>query len=141
MKTTGKILLALGGIGAAVAAFLLFKKPAAANTTPPGTNLVVSLSNLDPLAKVWELMIFNKSYTKMLTTAPNGIPVTESAAFEVPADWDMPLKISLAVFKYTVPGVPTTLTQIMGVQSFDSNRAGYSPIFITALGNVVFKGS
>jgi hypothetical protein len=85
------------------------------------------------------MSIFNHSYTKILNTGSNSIPVAQSAAFTVPADWDFPLKIIISVYKDTVPGVPSALTQIVDVQSFDQTRADYKAVFINALGDIAFN--
>ena len=123
---------------------------AAKGATPPAGqgNLVISLSNVNPLATVWEIMLFDHTYTKILSTPANGLPVNQAAAFDIPADWQMPLKFNIAVFKDTVPGVATGLTQIVGVQDYNATQyftgqpdPTYKPIFINALGNVVFNCS
>ena len=114
-------------------------------TPPAGDNLGVTLINFDPLATVWELTIFDYDYTQILSTAGGDIPVTSSAFFNVPTTWKLPLKLSLNVYKDTVPGVSTTLTQIFGVQSYNTTNPftgqpdpTYSPIYITSLGSFTF---
>ena len=144
MDKNAKIAL---GVGGAVLLVVILAK-AAKGATPPAGNLVISLSNVNPLATVWEIMLFDHTYTKILSTPANGLPVNQAAAFDIPADWQMPLKFNIAVFKDTVPGVATGLTQIVGVQDYNATQyftgqpdPTYKPIFINTLGNVVFNCS
>ena len=146
MDKNAKIAL---GVGGAVLLVVILAKAAKGATPPAGQgNLVISLSNVNPLATVWEIMLFDHTYTKILSTPANGLPVNQAAAFDIPADWQMPLKFNIAVFKDTVPGVATGLTQIVGVQDYNATQyftgqpdPTYKPIFINALGNVVFNCS
>ena len=119
--------------------------PGGGGKLPSGDNLGITLINYDPLATVWEMAIFDNNYTQMLSTPGQDIPVTDSAFFNVPATWAMPLKFWIYVFKDTVPGVPTTLTQIFGLQSYQPTNPltgqpdpTYSPIYITSMGSWTF---
>lgn len=146
----GWVAVGILGLGAVIAAVVLGSKKASAapgggGTLPAGDNLGVTLINFDPLATVWELTIFDYDYTQILSTAGQDIPVTSSAFFNVPTTWKLPLKLSLNVYKDTVPGVSTTLTQIFGVQSYNTTNPftgqpdpTYSPIYITSLGSFTF---
>jgi hypothetical protein len=150
MDKKGWVAVGVLGLGAAITAVVLGTKKASAapgggGTLPAGDNLGITLINYDPLATVWEMEIFPNDYSSILSTPGQDVPITTSAAFNVPASWLMPLKISLNVYKDTVPGVSTTLTQIYGVQSYRATNTftgqpdpTYSPIYITSLGSWTF---
>ena len=140
-KKTKIILLVIGAAALVAAAVLLLRKKVSANPNPPsgGANLKVTLTGLDPAATVWEMTIFDNLYTHTLNTGSNSIPVTQSAQFTVPADWELPLKVVISVYKDTVPGVASPETQIVDVQSYNTAASDYAPIFINALGNITFN--
>ncbi len=116
----------------------------AVKTIPSGYNLQVILVNPDPAATVWQMTIFDNKYTQ--TLAVQNLKVTDPALFNVPSNWAMPLKISIAVFKDTVPNVSTTVTQVLGVQSYQTTNPftgqpdpTYKAVFVSTLGNLTFN--
>jgi hypothetical protein len=146
-KKTKIALLVVGAAALVTAVVLLLRNKVSANPNPPpgGNNLKVTLTGLDPAATVWEMTIFDHDYTAMLQTPGQDIPVTTPASFNVPTIWTMPLKIMIAVFKPT-PGDPSSLTQILDVQSYNTTNPftgqpdpTYSPIFISTIGNITFN--